>query len=59
MSRTDEENFDLVSVSAYVSHEDKGHHKEVRSLLTQKNPTVDLTATLNSNHLLLSQILKM
>ena len=38
-------NCDLVSLSVDGSHEDKVNHKAVRYLLTQKDPTVVLTAT--------------
>ena len=43
-------NCDFVSVSIDGSHLDQGQHKPVISLLPQKNPTVDLTATSNSDH---------
>ena len=43
-------NFDLVSVSVDGSHEMQGNHKSVRYFFSQKNPTVDLTATYNYDH---------
>ena len=44
ISITNVENCDLVSLSVDGSHEDKVNHKAVRYLLTQKDPTVVLTA---------------
>ena len=41
-------NQDLVSVSIDGLNEDQGHQKEVSDLSPQKIPTVDLTATSNS-----------
>ena len=40
----------LVSVSVDGSYEDQGKHKAVKSLVPLNNPTVDLTATSNSDH---------
>ena len=50
MSIIDEDNYDLVSVCVDRSNEGQVQHKEVISLLPQKNYTVDLTTTLNSNN---------
>ena len=50
MSVTNGEYCDLVSVYVDGSHEDQVNHKSVRYLLPQKNPTIYLTATSNSDH---------
>ena len=50
MSRIDGDNYNLVSVCVDRSNEGQGQHKEVISLLPQKNHTVDLTKTLNSKN---------
>ena len=49
MSIRDEVNSELVSVSVDVSHEDLGRQKGICFLLAPKNPTVNLTATSNSD----------
>ena len=50
MSRTNGDNCVLVLVSVDVSRKEQGNHKSVISLLTQKKPTDDLTATSNSDY---------
>ena len=50
ISRTHGENHDLVSVYIDGSHEDQGNNKAIRFLLPQKNPTIYLIATANSDH---------
>ena len=48
MSRRDEVNSDLVSVSVDGSHEDLGWHKGIYFVVVPQKPTIDLTATSNS-----------
>ena len=48
MSRRDEFNNDLVYISVDGSHEDLGWHKGIYFVVVPKRPTVDLTATSNS-----------
>ena len=43
-------NSELVSVSIDVSHEYLGRHKGISFLFTPQNPTIDLSATFNSEH---------
>ena len=50
MSRRDEVNCELVFISVDVSHEYLGRHKGIRFLFTPQNPTIDLSATFNSEH---------